>query len=353
MGRMENRPIPGKDCMAKAWWYYIGTDEAGYGPAMGPLVITATLWQVPAAATLDTWYSRLAPAVVGPSSRTARKGRAAAPGAAPSCVIGDSKQVYQSGKGLARLEHSALVLLHLCGIEADTWRELFRRLDGPAFAEFTDLPWFAEYDASLPLPPAEDAVRDAVAASAAALRRAAETSGVQLHDVRCRVLCEPRFNRLVAEYESKGRLLSLQTLALVRELLESHADGNPGRVYCDKHGGRDRYFDVLYEALAPEWIDVIQEGRDESRYRLGRPFEGWEIRFTARGDRLLPVAASSLIAKYLRELAMLAINRFWTARIPGLAPTAGYPEDARRMLQAIDATRESLGIPLDWVRRWK
>ena len=25
----------------------IGTDEAGYGPNLGPLVITATVWQVP------------------------------------------------------------------------------------------------------------------------------------------------------------------------------------------------------------------------------------------------------------------------------------------------------------------
>ncbi|NMC21085.1 MAG: hypothetical protein GYA33_11785 [Thermogutta sp.] len=334
--------------------FHIGTDEAGYGPTMGPLVIVATLWQAPAAATPDTWYSRLAPAVLAPSARIGRKQRDAIPdGEPPPCVIGDSKQVYQSGKGSARLEHSALVLLRLCGIEAGTWRELFRRLDAPAFADFADLPWFAEYDAPLPLPPAEGAVGNAVTASAAAFRRAAATSGVQLRGARCRVLCEPRFNRLVAQYESKGRLLSLQTLALVRELLESHADGNPGRVHCDKHGGRDRYCDVLYEALAPEWIDVIQEGREESRYRLGRPFEGWEIRFTARGDRLFPVAASSILAKYLRELAMLAINRFWTARIPGLAPTAGYPEDARRMLQAIEAMRETLGIPLDWVRRRK
>ena len=27
--------------------YLIGTDEAGYGPNLGPLVISATVWQVP------------------------------------------------------------------------------------------------------------------------------------------------------------------------------------------------------------------------------------------------------------------------------------------------------------------
>ncbi len=27
--------------------YVLGTDEAGYGPNLGPLVVTATLWEVP------------------------------------------------------------------------------------------------------------------------------------------------------------------------------------------------------------------------------------------------------------------------------------------------------------------
>ncbi|MGQ9822110.1 MAG: hypothetical protein ACUVQK_09635 [Thermogutta sp.] len=340
--------------MADGMCYYIGLDEAGYGPTMGPLVIAATLWQAPADATPDTWYARLAPAAVEPRTPIGRqRPRAAADGTPPPCVIGDSKQVYQSGKGFARLEHSALALLRWCGIKADTWRELFRRLDERGFVDGADLPWFARYDCPLPLPPAEDAMGGAVAASTAALQKVAETAGVSLRDVRCRVLCEPRFNRLVAEYESKGRLLSLQSLALVREFLELRTDGTSGRVYCDKHGGRDHYLNVLYEVLAPEWIDVVREGRDESRYRFGRPFEGWEICFTARGDRLFPVAASSIVAKYLRELAMVAINRFWRDRVPGLAPTAGYPEDARRMLHAIDTMRESLGIPADWVRRQK
>jgi hypothetical protein len=37
-----------------------------------------------------------------------------------------------------------------------------------------------------------------------------------------------------------------------------------------------------------------------------------------------------MTAKYVRELAMEAFNRFWSSRVPGLAATAGYPVDARR-----------------------
>ena len=43
-----------------------------------------------------------------------------------------------------------------------------------------------------------------------------------------------------------------------------------------------------------------------------------------------------MASKYLRELAMRAFNDFWCTRVPGLAPTAGYPRDARRFKTAIE-----------------
>ena len=32
---------------ARKMQYLLGTDEAGYGPNLGPLVVTATVWEVP------------------------------------------------------------------------------------------------------------------------------------------------------------------------------------------------------------------------------------------------------------------------------------------------------------------
>jgi hypothetical protein len=51
-----------------------------------------------------------------------------------------------------------------------------------------------------------------------------------------------------------------------------------------------------------------------------------------------------MASKYLRELAMRALNAFWGPRVPGLRPTAGYPQDARRFRNDIAATRRELGI---------
>jgi len=53
-----------------------------------------------------------------------------------------------------------------------------------------------------------------------------------------------------------------------------------------------------------------------------------------------------LTAKYLRELAMEAFNRYWTSRVPGLRATAGYPVDARRFLAETEAARRAEATPI-------
>jgi hypothetical protein len=41
---------------------------------------------------------------------------------------------------------------------------------------------------------------------------------------------------------------------------------------------------------------------------------------------------------------MRAFNDFWCGRIPELAPTAGYPRDAKRFMNAIEGLKVQLGI---------
>lgn len=41
---------------------------------------------------------------------------------------------------------------------------------------------------------------------------------------------------------------------------------------------------------------------------------------------------------------MRAFNDYWQRLVPELAPTAGYPADARRFKRQIEPVRASLGI---------
>ena len=56
------------------------------------------------------------------------------------------------------------------------------------------------------------------------------------------------------------------------------------------------------------------------------------------------VALASMISKYVRELLMREFNRYWLAHVPGLKPTAGYPQDAVRYIDAIRPALLKLGI---------
>jgi ribonuclease HII len=69
------------------------------------------------------------------------------------------------------------------------------------------------------------------------------------------------------------------------------------------------------------------------------------IEFVAQGEGFLPAAFASMIAKYLRERAMEALNSFWQKQVPGLKPTAGYPVDAQRFWRETAAARHRLAIP--------
>ena len=56
------------------------------------------------------------------------------------------------------------------------------------------------------------------------------------------------------------------------------------------------------------------------------------------------MALASMTCKYLRELLMHEFNRFWRNKVPGLAPTAGYPGDSRRFYNAIRPAVKELGL---------
>ena len=161
--------------------------------------------------------------------------------------------------------------------------------------------------------------------------------------IRSRVIFEEEFNELVERYESKGAALSQQTLALAAGLVESLPEASIG-VICDKHGGRNFYGQLLSEHFCQWLVEVHGEGRERSIYRFGPPERRIEFCFRTKAEACLPVALASMASKYLRELAMRALNEYWCRRVPGLQPTAGYPHDARRFRADIAETQRRLKI---------
>jgi ribonuclease HII len=150
----------------------------------------------------------------------------------------------------------------------------------------------------------------------------------------------PEFNSLVSQDGSKGLVLSKATLKLVRDALDDIGTQASGNVICDKHGGRNRYDDLISSAFDDEFVFRLEESSARSRYRMGQ----MEFCFQTRAEEHLPVALASMVSKYVREIMMMHFNQFWRAHLPNLKPTKGYPLDARRFWKATAQTAQRLQI---------
>jgi hypothetical protein len=329
MGRLRLRESPAK---LRGMAYLIGTDEAGYGPNLGPLVISATLWESPDGVGGEDLFERLAHVIAPDLRRTDGD-------AACRVTMADSKKLYSRDIGLRHLERGLWPAFGLLGRWPRTWRDVWRGLAPEALDSMQAVPWYVDYDGSVPsaceaaeIEPLADRLRTGMAAA-----------GVRLLEVRSRAIFAHQFNELVERHGSKGVALSRETLALAAAMIEP-LSAAPISLLCDKHGGRNCYGPLLAEHF-PEWlVEVRREGRQRSVYRFGPPQRRVEVSFCVKAESYLPAALASMASKYLRELAMQAFNEFWRRRLPDLAPTAGYPLDAKRFRADIAQTQRQLNI---------
>src|SRR5262245_5884916 len=84
---------------------WVGIDEAGYGPNLGPLVMTAVVAEAEEEEPVpDLWRDRAA--------TVCRAGEASG---SDRLAIDDSKRLYQSGAGFDLLEAATFAALGACG----------------------------------------------------------------------------------------------------------------------------------------------------------------------------------------------------------------------------------------------
>ncbi|HEY2827751.1 MAG TPA: hypothetical protein VGJ04_09150 [Pirellulales bacterium] len=308
--------------------FLIGTDEAGYGPHYGPLVVSATVWEIDDGLDGAALYKHLRRCITAKVDRASKT----------KIVWADSKAVYKSGSGFDHLERGVLAALGLVGRLPNQWCELWDWLDPEIAPRINDLPWHLGYAADVPFWIKGEALSELVDL----LKGKLDALGVRLIGVLCRAVFAEEFNELVTG-SNKADALSRITLGLVGKALELVPAGCV-QVFCDKHGGRDYYHPLLQTQFADDWIQVRNESGEASTYGFGSDERRVEIGFYVGGERFLPVALASMTAKYLRETAMRPFNEFWCARVPGLKPTAGYPVDSWRFKKQIAAAQRELAI---------
>ncbi len=310
-----------------------GIDEAGYGPTLGPLVLSLASIEAspdvlrPGSEPRELW-DLLKPAIGRKVTKTARR-----------LPVDDSKNLYSSGQGLGRLEES--VLGCVAAIHGSVPRDLDQLLEWTSLesaSAYDSIPWYR--DRAIELPVEGDPVR--IERYRAALTRVLDETVTKLALV-CHPVSEQRLNRGIEETGNKAEALLRELVHLVRVRRPRTGEKD---IRVDRLGGRIYYTEPLEEAFPDCDVHCVKEGSAHSVYRVDGLFERMRFEFRMKGDRHeLLIAMASMLAKYVRELFMQAFNRFWADQVDGeIRPTAGYPVDARRFLDRIRSDARRLGI---------
>jgi hypothetical protein len=313
---------------------WVGIDEAGYGPNLGPLVMTAVVAEGPDTREPDVW---------GDLPTTVDR----AGGAADRLWVDDSKKVYQAGKGRDRLDASTLATLVASGRSVpSTFGGLLEALGAGTLEDVELTPWISR-DPIYPDP------RSRSMAESTLVRRPFEGASWQIVDVRSVVVGPRRFNEGLERTGSKALVHFASFARLLTDLIETTPSGQNVAIRGDKHGGRHFYGDLLEAAFPGAQVVRGPEGPALSRYEwVDATARKMTLGLMPRADATDGlVALASLVSKGVREHWMDAFNAHWQRRFPGLRATAGYPVDAARFRLAIEADCLARGlVPGDWWR---
>ncbi len=298
--------------------YRIGADENGLGARLGPLVVTAVL------------------------ARVDERGERALKRKLPkkiSELLGDSKVLVSHGDvALGEAWARALV-----GSDVKTPAELFSRLSLEGETKLREpCPGHVEHQCWSPAGESFVAEQELVDRTLAVMQ-ALTDRGITVTGVKSSVICTDRLNR--ARDAGKNRFVS--DLHAMEELVLAFRKelGRDVTAVCGKVGGMgdySRFFGPL-----GGWLHVVlTQTRRESAYHF--PGLG-ELRFLQDADsRDALVMLASLVGKYLRELLMARVSRFYVEPVrgePHESPSGYHDPLTTRFVNATALVRGKRRVP--------
>jgi ribonuclease HII len=294
-----------------------GIDEAGFGPLLGPLVVSSCAFAVaPEHVEADLW--QVLRKSVG-KTRAQLRAR---------LLITDSKKAYKRDEGLGHLERTVLAAMRSLGQSPATLSGLLKLLCPECQRRVMEYPWYRGIE-SQPLPSdrAELRIAAAVFADDMAAARA------RLVGVSSYCLDVAYYNALTDRMKNKSQVLFVTTTRLLQGLMERFGDQDL-HILIDRQGGRVHYREHLLRSFEPMELRIVEENERRSAYVLRGGSRCVHLSFEVGADeRHLPVSLASMVSKYIRELLMERMNRYFAQMSPDLRPTAGYWTDGLRFLE--------------------
>ena len=305
----------------------VGIDEAGFGPILGPLVVSSSVFRIPDNLVWGDLWGILHTSIS--EKRTKLAGR---------LMIADSKKAFSRSIGIRHLRRTVLAVLKHLGSEPRKAGELLSALCPDCLEHLAEYPWYKQVD-DYQLG-GEDAD---IAIAASMLRADLASQHIELLGLKSRCLEVAYYNRMVAAVNNKAKVLFTAVAELMQSAV-SEFKGEGMEIVIDRQGGRSHYRRELQLMFDDSQLRIVHEDQQISSYemRVGeRPFDSTQgrrvrVHFVVGADsKYLPVSLASMASKYIREVLMDNINRYFTGFNAAVRPTAGYWKDGLRFIEDI------------------
>lgn len=284
---------------------------------LGPLVISSASFLVPDdLLTSDMW--RLLKNSVAKRRRLL----------AGRLLITDSKKAYSRKTGLGHLRKAVLTGLNCLKKHAESKEELLASLCPQCFERLGTYPWYQGLTEERLL-----ANTDEIRIAGSVLEKNLAENDIQLIDLESRCLDVGHYNAMVASVQNKATVLFSAICSLIQRALENAPPGQNLQIIVDRQGGRMSYRRPLQRMFPEMQLTIITQDSATSSYELCGSGKTMRLHFVTKADsRFLPVSLASMTSKYIRELLVDSINRYFQKHRRTLKPTAGYWQDGQRFI---------------------
>ena len=297
----------------------VGIDEAGFGPILGPLVVSCCVFQGPAEVLQSDLWQTLHRSVC--QARRKQNGR---------LLIADSKKVHSKTSGCRDLERSVGAALWAMDKSPAHLQQLLEILCPDALGRLEQYPWYQQLDGCLLQ---GDRADRELAGHVFATDLARHH--MQLLDIKSHCLDVGTYNQQVQAMRNKARVLLSASCRWIQDAWDRQ-DHKTLEVVVDRQGGRMHYRASLQQVFPGLEMRILEENDQVSRYAMTDGTRMMKIHFRVKADvHSLPVSLASMTSKWLRELLMMQINQYWQGHCHELQPTAGYWQDGTRFIQDI------------------
>ena len=299
----------------------VGIDEAGYGPLLGPLVVSACWFEVGDELLKENLWEVLSKSISDKQKKLLGR-----------ILITDSKKAKTRAAGLKHLERTTLAVLRGLGERPATVEALMERLCPECLLRVREYQWYQEIGSHRLGGDETD-----IAIAAGVFVDDMAEKGMKILDVRSICLDAGHYNKLIEKVNNKANVLFSATSKHIKDAWDNCRAGQVLQVIVDRQGGRSHYGGVLLRIFEGAELVILKETDKNSSYELRDGGKVMRVHFAVKADSKYPaVSLASMVSKYVRELLVENINRYFIGFKSDLKPTAGYWQDGLRFVSDLE-----------------